>query len=217
MALPILPLDTILSTLKDCPISPTTLAEDLYFFLLKLPVSPKPYIHPRVISFSSIDNRKAWEVSKLPDALYRDVFSTFYNRGKQGNSTWIGLFSIPTGTAMGNDWEDAPWHCFTVAIISRKEGGKALIIWDCDPVPVDPKRSRIKHILWGRQLAFTSYIRKRCPKVEVWYNTDSRYTSRGRCLPYSLAMVRKWALLGDFKFEGREDPRVEGCVRIPRW
>ncbi|KAI1404180.1 hypothetical protein F4819DRAFT_448214 [Hypoxylon fuscum] len=194
------------------PSDPETSGPTIASFLESCQFENGPYIHPRVISFHTDQDRVNWS-SFMPDWQSRDTFSQFASSALHGKSTKIGVFSVPTGSQIGNEWKDAVWHVFVVAIIHGKPK-KRVLIWDCDPQE-DAASRRWSNVLRGRQRTFIEYLRdKRNLRPEIWYHTDTTYSGQDKSLLFSLQKVKEWALLGDFAYQGEDDPRFVHCVPL---
>ncbi|KAI0902760.1 hypothetical protein F4823DRAFT_638104 [Ustulina deusta] len=175
-----------------------------------------PYVHPRLISFHNEQDKVNW-TNYMPDARTRDSFSHF--AGPVNTSKYyfkIGVFSVPNGPIIRNQWKTREWHVFVIAIIKARESkGKHILIWDCDPVGVT-RSNRWNKILFGKQRTFIKYLRKKrnMGKAHIWYNTDASRGGKGRCLSNSLLKVSEWTRLGDLPYQGIEDVRFQNCVQL---
>lgn len=124
---------------------------------------------------------------------------------KYGKRTWIGLFSTPNGSIIGDQWKDRAWHVYVIIIVSGatpEQKGKKILIWDCDPVEAASEHTRWHTILWGKQRSFVEYLRnKRGMKTaEIRYNTDATNSGRNECLILSLQKVWELVQIRDSRY-----------------
>ncbi|KAH7199113.1 uncharacterized protein B0J16DRAFT_393253 [Fusarium flagelliforme] len=187
------------------------------------------YVHPKVLSFVDGKDRRNWAGS-VPDADCRAVVSNFIKAPKpDGNDGskryWIALLSAPhtgkykdgkIGSYVGRDKDKLPWHCSVVAVF-KHENGYSLIVYDPDPNPMATQtNSRIKVVLRGLQRSIYVQLRQKSEDIRVWYRTREDRKSKGQCLRHAMELLRQLVEIGGGEWDGDDDPRVEGCVRLTR-
>ncbi|KAL4964063.1 uncharacterized protein BDV14DRAFT_201315 [Aspergillus stella-maris] len=199
-----------------------------------------PNVHSRPITFTHAQAKANWRDS-IPDAKHRETFAMWWHAPKHNKSTWLGCFSTWTRSWVGDSaWDKQPWHVWGVAAIKVADGkGKAVIIYDCDPLfpkdcddeedkevkPTTRIHARPGTFMLGMQANLLYHIR-RVEKANikyVFYNTDTRRAGRNRCLRNTLRWMRKLVEYGDEPFvEGFDkrgvslDPRANGCALVTR-
>lgn len=198
------------------PSDPKSLASDFFDFLQQFQAFENaPYVHPKAISFNDASHRANWNPS-IPDAPHRDTLPQFYNAKKNGKKCWVGFFSGETANWVDTpNWQDEPWHCFTIAIIQDPVEGKHMVVIDPDPSPDAKPGQRATTILKGLQRNLFLWIRKHKTKsLRLWYSIDQSHAGQELCLLHSLRMVQTLAAVGDSYWQGLDDPRTKNCIEI---
>lgn len=153
----------------------------------------------------------------MPDVKDRACFSTFWTTNHQRKKTWLGLVISWTRswvrTNRNAEWDREAWHAWAVASVLDRSSRRQLIIYDCDPCPINNLRPG--HFLIGVQVEFIAVSRReQSQNIPIWYNQDDRLGGQERCLDHAWAWLEKVNQMGDLTFLGEDDPRVEGCQLV---
>lgn len=190
------------STSTIIPSNPETLASEISEFLKSLQNQPTtysvPYIHPLPISFEHQSHKNNW-FYYLPDGDHRDTIQRFCQAKTQTTNIRLGLFSMPTSSWVGQkqeSWDKAPWHCWGCALIRHKESGYIIILWDCDPKPVNERRSS-EDLLQCGQRTLVRVLKKRFAIREIWINIDRQFSGFDKCLHFTLRWIKFMAQYGN--------------------
>lgn len=198
-------------------IHPTSTGLDIRKYLQKLNAQQgTPHIFDRAISFHSGTDRTNWApVMIQEDWENRATVIEFCTSGRKDHHTWLGFCSCPADSWVAKpEWTTEFWHCYLVAVIANRSGGKQLVIWDCDPKSGVTGTTRVKTALTTTmQREMLKYYTTRST-VEVWYYAGQAFSRRNKCLLFSMEQLLRWAEMGDPVFQGPADPRVKDCVRL---
>lgn len=182
-------------------------------------ISSVPYIHHRLISFSSGEEKANWR-SSLNDIDHRDTYTYFTRANKSKKCVSIATFSTPLATWVGQsakEWDQMTWHVWGIALINQQKGqGKDMILWDCDPVDhclLD--HTRIRYLLPFYQRKFINHIRSIHNILSIWYNIDNTYSKQDKCMFHTMKWVEMMALVGDIPLGGDSDLRLRACKPLP--
>jgi hypothetical protein len=183
------------------------------------------------VSFAAAANKRSWALS-MPDAAGRSTYAEFWTARKDGKKTWLALFSTPASNWVRNNrhsaWQDEPWHCWAIAVVApsaaeHRGAGKHVVVWDCDPDDkilegvVGRGTTASARDMKSTQRAFVEWVRaNKARNVQLWYNTDNSASGQDRCLELAMGRLDEWAAVGDREFQGADDVRIRGCVKINR-
>jgi len=169
----------------------------------------RPYIHPRIIRWPVPASRENWR-QILGDSEVDDAadFGEFFKRPTTARSTrniWLGLVASWSGTWVAtpeSEWLDG-WHAWAFALVKDPQGGKHLLIWDCDSkmdlrVGLGPTQ-RPREVFLGLQTKLYERARKEGMNIyeRVWAGTTHDQGGLNLCLRFSAEWLRSVALNED--------------------
>ncbi|CAK7207840.1 hypothetical protein SEUCBS139899_010655 [Sporothrix eucalyptigena] len=176
------PGDTTTNEVK-APTDPCTMGDVLNTFLQTIQTEQGPRVVPKTISFKDGRQRGSWENS-MPDAGHRATVAEFVRYPLGGRTARLGLICCPTENWVAQqnkpkqgegDWEGC-WHASAVGLFCGDDGGKHLVVWDCDPTVAgdEARTARASTLLRGVQRDLWREVLKAVSsRCRLWYNTDA--------------------------------------------
>lgn len=145
------------------------LAELTQLSISNLGADSAPYVHPRVVTWSSQKQKDEWGGYE-EGAEQRDTFQK-PNKEKKGGShaVWVMFLDTPSESYVGKptagtarrQWDLVGQHAWAAAVVKREGKGKDVYIFDCDiEVPSEPRAVRVKDLKTQRQRVFIEEVRK---------------------------------------------------------
>lgn len=156
-----------MSSLPSIPDDPGTHYTEIENYLYQLQsyldelLGDSPAIYPHIIGFKDGTARTNWASYILEVGRFKTI-AEFWVGARGGKKSWLALCCVPVRNWIkdGDTWKNGNWHCFAVAVLSRQEGGKGMIIYDPEP-NTGSKTDRAMHILAGLQRDFWTYLKGR--------------------------------------------------------
>lgn len=213
------------------PRSKYTTSEQFIQFLQQLQGDIKrkaaPYVFPKMLSYINAQDAKVWrdlyDVNVGCGGEFTATVSSFCAAAKHGKKAWFGCAILPPTKWVGakKGHLKNQWHAIAFAIIAKKDGGKALLLYDTEVKDFrDREPQRVTDVLaYGALKQLADWTRRKSRSLEVWVN-KSRSTEKGkeRCVAISCQKLAKWISYGDMLFTGEGDPRIVGkyhCISRP--
>jgi hypothetical protein len=191
------------------------LASALNENLESLQRSSSIYVHKKVLTFPDGLSKENW-MGSIPDCSDRGCFTALFHTPKGGRRPWVALFNTWTRTWVGDhDWDQRDWHAWGCAVIpSSGNKPRQLLLYDCDPVQIDPKR-QADHFILSLQAKFIKLAQEN-GRFEFWYNQDTTKSNRDLCLLHSWDWVTSIATFGEEAWKGDNDPRGIGFEKLKK-
>lgn len=195
-------------------------ASELNEHLRKLATLTTAYIHPKVISFRSVKNRRNWQKA-MPDTSVagRGLYSNFW-RQAPGAVNRVAFFSTSTATYVGKSSVDGgKWHAWGAALLNNSQGvgGKILIIYNSDAHSVDPSL-RFKSLMMTPMSNLIKDAHQEYAICSVWYGCGHYPAPVGQdlCVEYTMSWLQNIVTQLEGPFSGSSDPRVQNFTQISK-
>lgn len=182
---------------------------------------------PKLLSYINAKDAKLWrglDVNQDRGGAFTATVSSFWAAPKHGKKAWFGCALFPPTKRVGvsdqRRYLQSMWHAIAFGIITREDGGKALLLYDTDVKKFvrEPERMA-KALTHGALRQLTATIRRDSRSLEVWVNKNRPLKRQSnKCAAIACQNLAEWISYGDELFAGKGDPRVEGeyhCISKP--